>query len=178
MAIIAKESTREWTQVPEGLHQAVCCDVIDLGLVKTEWGEKPKVKLVFQIALFDDNGGELYNPDFTEVDRRFEVNRPFGLSLSEKSLLRPFLEAWRGRKFTKEELSGFDLENLIGANCQVQIIHNITDQGRTFSNIQAIVPLGRGMAKIHAQDYVRVKDRAKAQGDSGTQAHDDSDCPF
>ena len=178
MAIIAKESTRVWTQAPEGLHQAVCCDVVDLGLVKTEWGEKPKVRLVFQLALFAEDGVELYNPDFTEVDKRFEVNRPFGLSLSEKSLLRPFLESWRGRKFTKEELEGFDLEKLIGVNCQVQIIHNITDQGKTYANIQAVVPLGRGMAKIHAQDYVRVQDRAATHSEGTVAPHDDPDCPF
>src|SRR3989304_2084867 len=107
MTLIAKENRRNWTQAPEGLHQAVCVDVIDLGLVKTEWGEKPKVRLIFQIALFNDDESEQYNPDFTEGDRRFEVRRDFGLSLSEKSLLRPFLESWRGRKFTKEELEGF-----------------------------------------------------------------------
>jgi len=180
MAIMAKESTRVWTQAPEGLHQAVCCDVVDLGLVKTEWGEKPKVRVIFQLAIFDEDGAELYNPDITDADKRFEVRRDFGLSLAEKSLLRPFLESWRGRKFTREELDGFDLEKLIGINCQAQIIHNITEQGKTYANIQAAVPLGRGMAKIHAQDYTRVKDRAKVQTETGEHPHEGEDdvCPF
>lgn len=178
MSIIAKEHRREWTPVPEGLHHAVCCDVIDLGLVKTEWGEKPKVRLVFQVALMNDDGTEELNPDL-DPPRRFEVRRDFGLSLSEKSALRPFLESWRGRKFTKEELEGFDVEKLLGVNCQVQIIHNITEQGKTFANIQAAVPLGRGMAKVHAQDYVRQIDRVKAQEEGETASeYDDSECPF
>lgn len=178
MPIIAKESRREWTQPPEGLHQSVCVDVVDLGLVKTEWGEKPKVRLVFQLVLLDEDGTEELCPDF-DPPKRYEVRRDFGLSLSEKSALRPFLEAWRGRKFTKEELAGFDLEKLIGVNCQLQIIHNISEQGRVFANIQAAVPLGRGMAKVHAQDYVRQQDRPTATtGHGGHSEYDDSDCPF
>lgn len=156
MPIIAKETRKEWTQAPEGLWPAVCVDVVELGLVETAWGKKEKVRLVWQI--------EEQNPD---TKKPFEIRRDFGLSLSEKSHLRPFLEAWRGKKFLKEELDGFDLEKLLGANCQVQIIQNITEEGRIYANIQAVVPAGKGAPKLRAQDYVRVKDRAKDQGNSG-----------
>lgn len=179
MSIIAKANQREWTQPPEGLHQSVCADVVDLGLVKTEWGDKPKVRLIFQLGLFTEDGiTEQLNHD-SDPPKRFDVRRDFGLSLSEKSHLRPFLESWRGRKFTKEELDGFDLERLIGVNCQVQIIHNITDQGKTFANIQAAVPLGRGMLKMHvSESYVRVKDRAKEQGTAGGPGGEEEEVPF
>lgn len=178
MSIIAKENRREWTQPPEGLFQAVCADVVDLGLVKTEWGDKPKVRLLFQLGLFNEDGvTESLNHD-TDPPKRFEVRRDFGLSLSEKSALRPFLESWRGKKFTKDELDGFDLERLLGVNCQVQLIHNITEQGKTYANIQAAVPLGRGMLKMHVSEgYVRVKDRAKEQG-TGSEPGADEDVPF
>lgn len=179
MSIIAKENRREWTQPPEGLHQSVCCDVVDLGLVKTEWGDKPKVCLKFQLGLFNEDGvTEQLNHD-TDPPKRFEVRRDFGLSLSEKSALRPFLESWRGRKFTKIELEGFDLEKLVGVNCQLQIIHHITEQGKTYANIQAAVPLGRGMLKMHVSEgYVRVKDRAKEQGIAGEAGPDEEEVPF
>lgn len=177
MAIIAKEYQKHWTPAPEGLHQAVCCDVVDLGLVETEWGKKQKVRLIFQVALINDDGTEELNHD-TDPPRRFELRRDFGLLLSEKSSLRPFLESWRGRKFTKEELTGFDLEHLLGVNCQLQVIHHITEQGKTFANIQAAVPLSRNTPKIHAQDYVRQIDRAKVQGEGGPSEYDDNDVPF
>ena len=178
MSIIAKENRREWTQPPEGLHPGICVDVIDLGLVKTEWGDKEKIRLIWEVALFKEDGvTEQLNPDFDEP-KRFEVRRDFGLSLSEKSALRPFLESWRGRKFTPKELEGFDLEKLLAVNCQLQLIHNITEQGRIYSNVQAAVPLGRGMAKVHpANGYVRVKDRVKAQG-TGETAGEDEEVPF
>lgn len=178
MAIYAKENKREWSQPPEGLHQAVCSDIVDLGLVTTEWGEKNKVRLLFELGMFNEDGiTEQLNHD-TDPPRRFQVRRDFGLSLSEKSALRPFLEAWRGRRFSAAELEGFDLERLIGVNCQLQIIHHITEQGKTYANIQAAVPLGRGMLKMHVSEgYVRVKDRAKEQG-TGSEPGADEDVPF
>lgn len=163
MAIIAKETRKEWAQAPEGLWPAVCVDIIELGLVETAWGKKEKVRLVWQI--------EERNPD---TNKPFEIRRDFGLSLSEKSHLRPFLEAWRGKKFLKEELDGFDLERLIGVNCQIQIIQNLTEEGRIYSNVQAVVPYPKGIPRMRAVDYVRVKDRAKDQGNT-PEASDGSD---
>jgi hypothetical protein len=167
MAIIARDNRKEWTAAPEGLHQAVCIDVVDLGLVPTPWGDKSKVRIVWQLSEI--------NPD---TGKPFEVRRDFGLSLSEKAHLRGTLEAWRGRKFTKEELDGFDLERLIGANCQVQIIHNLSDEGRTYANVQAVVPPARNLPKLHPQDYVRVKDRAKVQGNGKEEANGSDEVPF
>jgi hypothetical protein len=125
------------------------------------------VRLVWQI--------EERNPD---TSKPFEIRRDFGLSLSEKSHLRPFLEAWRGKKFVKDELDGFDLEKLLGANCQIQIIQNLTEEGRIYSNVQAVVPMGRGATKLRPTDYVRQKDRAKEQGNTDEKMVQDDDVPF
>lgn len=169
MSLIARENKKEWTQAPEGLHHAVCCDVVDLGMVESPpWGKKHKARLLWQI--------EEINPD---TGKRFEIRADYGLSLSEKSRLRPTLEAWRGRKFTEDELEGFDLEILVGVNCQVQVIHNLTAKGKTYANVQAVVPAPKGIPKLAVQDYIRVKDRPAA----GTQseeapAHGNDDVPF
>lgn len=154
MAIIARAPESKFTPAPEGLHQAVCVDVHDLGLQKTAWGEKHKVLLVWQIDLVND-----------ETGKRFDIRQSYTLSLSEKANLRRDLECWRGRKFTEDELSGFDLEKLLGANCQLQIVHNIADEGKTYANVQAIVPFNAKLGpKLSPLEYVRMKDRAKAQG--------------
>lgn len=174
MAIIAREPESKYTPCPEGLYQAVCVDVVDLGLQSTPWGEKPKVRIVWQV--------EEVNP---ENDKRFEVRGLYTLSLSEKSNLRKHLEAWRGRKFSPDELRGFDVEKLLGANCQIQIIHNVTDDGKTYANVQAIVPHSPKVPKIAAQDFIRDKDRPKQQTTGGAQSNhgaghdgDDDDVPF
>lgn len=169
MAIMARAPESQFTPAPEGLHQAVCVDVHDMGLQKTPWGEKNKVLLVWQIDLLNEQNG-----------KRFDVRNFYTLSLSEKANLRRDLECWRGRKFTTEELAGFDLEKLLGANCQLQIVHNLGDEGKTYANVQAIVPYNSKLGpKLQPQDYVRLQDRAKAQGNGkSAAAMTDEDVPF
>jgi hypothetical protein len=91
----------------------------------------------------------------------------YTLSLHEKANLRRELETWRGKKFTAEEGEGFDLEKLLGANCQLQVIHNEKDDGTVYANVQAIVPAGRGLEKLSIPpDYVRAINRDKTSTDS------------
>lgn len=172
MPIIAKGTTgKDFIPAPEGLHQAVCVDVVDLGLVETKWGMKPKVRIVWQI-----------NEEEPGTGKRFVVMSTYTLSLSEKAILRHHLEAWRGRKFTQQELEGFDLEKLLGVNCQVQLVHNVAEGGRTYANVQAVVALAKHMPKIVPENFVRMKDRPKQQGTGNGQEEPeevmDDDIPF
>ena len=105
------------------------------------------------------------------------VLRRYRLSLHEKSNLRPMLEAWRGRKFNEEELTGFDLEKLVGVNCQVQVIHGIKSTGGTFAKVQAVVGPAKGTAKLAVRNYQRVIDRPKQQG-TGSHSDADESAPF
>jgi hypothetical protein len=114
----------------------------------------------------------------SDPQRPYMVMATFTNSLHEKSRLRPMLEAWRGRKFTNEELDGFDLEKLIGANCQVQVIHAITDKG-TYANIQAVVPKQKnGLVLRVTSDYIRVCDRDNKPQEDAFKGAQDEDIPF
>lgn len=154
MAILAKDTRKEFTPAPEGLHQAVCVDVVDLGMQDGQWGPKPKVRIVWQLDQAN-----------AETGKRFTVSQQYTLSLNEKATLRHHLEAWRGKKFSPQELQGFDLEKLLGVNGQVQVVHALSDDGRIWANVQAIVPLGKGMTKMRGEEYMRVKDRTNKPDD-------------
>jgi len=167
MPIIAREPESKFTPAPEGLHQAVCVDVIDLGLVETQWGQKLKVEIRWQLDVLNE-----------DTQKRFDIRARYTLSLSEKANLRKQLETWRGRKFSQEELQGFDLEKLIGVNCQLQVIHNLTDEGKTYANVQAIVPHNPRVPKIAPLDYVREKDRASQHGNGAATQPDADEVPF
>jgi hypothetical protein len=167
MAIMAREPESKFTPAPEGLHQAVCVDVVDLGLVETQWGQKPKVEIRWQLDVVNEDAG-----------KRFDIRARYTLSLSEKANLRKQLETWRGRKFSQEELQGFDLEKLIGVNCQLQVIHNLSDEGKTYANVQAIVPHNAKLPKIAPLDYVREQDRAKAHGNGPSAMPAEDEVPF
>lgn len=152
MAIMAsKGSGGNYKPCPTGSHAAVCCDVVDLGNVKTNFGGKEKtqhkVNLVWQVDERRDDG------------KPFLVFKRYTLSLHEKAALRKDLESWRGRAFTEEELEGFDLENLLGAPAMLSVVHN-AQGGNVYANVSAIMKLPRGMNPLTvAKDYVRVVDR-------------------
>lgn len=174
MAIIAKASGGgEFTLCPEGAHASTCVDVIDLGMVETEFnGEKKKqhkVRIVWQT-------GEI-NPD---NGKPFLAGKRYTNSLHEKATLRKDLESWRGRAFTKQELTGFDLENLLSAPALLNVIHEARS-GKTYDNVTTIMRLPRGMAAPEATDYVRKCDRtpeAPTNIDVETYAPNDDDVPF
>lgn len=171
MPIYATKKESEYTAAPEGLWAAVCCDVVDLGIQKTPFGEQVKIQIRWQLEEVDEKTG-----------KRFLIVQNYTPSLHEKSRLRPMLEAWRGRKFSREEEKQFDIEKLLGANCQLQIIHNIKDEGRVYANVQAVVPPARNAAKLRvSEDYIRVVNREKdsyGHSSNGNGASNEDYTPF
>ena len=140
----------DFIPAPEGLHYSVCCDVVDLGIIKTSWqGQeslKPCVRIYWQT--------EETMPD----GKPYLISKRYTNSSHKKGSLRQHSESWRGKAFTDEEFEDFDLERLIGACCQIQVTHNRQGDD-TYANIQAIVPAPKGMPKLPIRSYVRVKDR-------------------
>jgi hypothetical protein len=181
MAIIAKASG-DFKPAPEGVWPAVCVDVVDQGIVQPK---NPKYRPNHRIQL----RWVLQAEPPLEDGRPHMAVRGFGLSLGEKSNLRPFLEAWRGRSFTDEELEGFDVEKVIGVNCQLQILHR-RDNGKVYGNVVSIMPAAKGTKKLEIPaDYIRqhIRDeREKLEAEPDGPAYEDepgyeageSDIPF
>jgi hypothetical protein len=184
MPIIASASeTKNYLPAPEGVHHAVCCDVIDLGMVKSAFlddkgNEKwqHKINVVWQIEELRDDG------------KRFQLYKRYTLSLHEKAALRHDLESWRGKVFTSDELAGFDVEKLKGANCLVNVQHKKSPDGtRTYANVVSVMPLLKNMPKIAPLDYVRPEPATPSTGPSQAESEQpdtidreltDEDIPF
>lgn len=152
MPIYARKKEAEFSPAPEGLWPAVCVDVVDLGIKQTPFGPQEKIQIRWQLEEKDP-----------KTQKRYLIVQSYTPSLHEKSKLRPMLEAWRGRKFNKDEEREFDIEKLLGANCQLQIIHNIKNEGQVYANVQAVVPPAKSSVKLRPEDYIRVVDRAKQE---------------
>ena len=152
MPIIARGSTPR-TPAPAGVHQAVCVDVIDLGMVKSTYEGKESLKHKVNIRW------QIDEVDPEHEGRRFQVQKRYTLSLHEKAGLRKDLQSWRGKPFTAEEVKGFDVERLLGVNCQINVVHVTSSDGNVYGNVDAIMPLGKGMPKIEPLDYIREVDR-------------------
>ena len=141
MGLTAKTSGNgDFNIIPEGMHQAVCYGVYDLGTHYNErFGKNShKVLIMWEVPDVPIN--------INGVDLPSAISKRYTLSLHPKATLTKDLESWRGKSFSTDELNGFDLEKLLGVNCMLQIIHNVTERG-TYANIQTIVPLYPAMEK-------------------------------
>ena len=143
MPLVIKESETHFEPAPPGLHQAVCVDVVDLGIVDGKFGPKRKLKIIWQTKAKN------------RIGERFQIRASYTQSLSEGSNLRRDLESWRGRSFTPEERKAFDVEKLIGVNCQINVKHNVSKEGRTYANATAVLPAMKGGEKLVPENYQR-----------------------
>ena len=121
--------------IPEGIYDAVCVWVMDLGTQYSEVWKKSAKKLLLAWEIpavrIEINGEDL--PRL--------VSRRFTQSLHTKSSLRPFLEMWRGKGFSVRDLEGFDIQSLLGVPATIQILHNPNSDGsKTWANIASITP--------------------------------------
>ena len=133
----------------EGIWPGVCLDVIELGLMWSEFqGQRklvPKVKIVFETE------------DVGEDGKRCIVTKNFTASLHPKAKLAEFLGKWRGRPVVPGE--SIDLGRLIGACCTLVISHQKNLAGRTYASIDAISKPTKSVAASGAYDPVAMRQR-------------------
>lgn len=136
--MIVSSSGEGFKPIPEGTYVAVCIRVIDLGTQVSSFQGADKLQRKVLIAW-----------EVPEVQVEFDgqtgpalIMKRYTASLSDRANLRKDLEAWRGRRFTEDELKGFDLGALLGKGCQIQVLHSTDGQ---YANIQTIMALPKGM---------------------------------
>jgi hypothetical protein len=132
MSLTVKSSGNgDFEITPEGTYVGRCIKVIDMGTQTTtgQFGTKSQKKVMISWELLDD--------DIKMQDGRpFAASQFYKASLHEKAQLRKDLEAWRGKKFTEQELEGFDLNNVLGTYCMLQVVHSSDGQ---YANVNAIM---------------------------------------
>jgi hypothetical protein len=140
-------------KVPAGTHQARCYLMIMIGtLVSEVFGTKSTKMRI---------GWELCN-ELMENGKPLVIGRTYTYSLSKKSSLIADLESWRGKPFSDRERKGFNMGNLIGAPCLINVIHKDKRDGSgTYASVEAITPLPKGMtvAELIHEPIVSTYDR-------------------
>lgn len=131
------ETARTWTQPETGSWTGICIRVIDLGTQEKQFKGKTKMVRMSQIVweIPDQLDGE---------NKPLTISKSYTASLADKANLRKDLEGWRGRPFTEEELAGFEVSNIIGKPC---LLNLVTVQGQKGERVvvAGISPLPKGM---------------------------------
>lgn len=129
-------------------------DAIDLGDRVEEFTGKPK-KLVHKCALVFRTGEK--NEDTGDY---IDISREFTVSMGDLANLRKFLEQWRGRPYTPEQIgAGVPLHKMAGNYGLLTIAHKTSGNGRTYANITACVGVPKQMA-TGLPDYAKGYQRA------------------
>lgn len=127
-----------------GTYPAVCIGIVDLGEQYSELFKNysDKVLIIWEIP------SQTVTVDGEEKPRW--LSKDFSASLNEKSNLYKFLVPWRGKPFTEEELSaegdGFDLKEMLGQGCFLQVIVDENDDGTKRNKITTVIALPAGMS--------------------------------
>ena len=135
MAIMAESKGGDFVQAPVGSHAARCFQIIDLGHQRNEF--ENEVKIQHQVLV----SWELPNLDKLDDGSPMSISKFYTLSLHDKANLAKDLVSWRGRAFTDEEKSGFDITNLLGVQCMLSIVDK---NGK--SRVGSVVGVPQGMS--------------------------------
>jgi len=143
MSLIAEEGNKgtNFEPVAEGMHDAVCVWVVDIGEQYSQYYDKYQNKVIITWEI----PGETIEIDGVELPR--VISNTYTVSLGDKANLRKDLQSWRGKSFTQKELAGFDISNLRGVPAMLQVIHKV-DGDKTYANITSVLPLKKKIKPI------------------------------
>lgn len=126
---------------PAGMHLARCYRIIDLGTQKSEYMGVSKllhkIMLGWEIHGVNDDGSAIKMKD----GRPFAMFKNYTFSWAEKANLRADLQSWRGKPFTQEEMRRFDLKNVLGAWCMLNVIEKPGSDGKIYVNVAGVSPV-------------------------------------
>lgn len=140
MALRAKDEASPRELIPARSYFARVHAIIDLGVQESlKYAADHKVLFLFELHTRK-------GPALDKEGRPLVANREFALKFSKipgrtPAGLRLAVEALEGREIPEHEArEGVDLEQYLGRPCKVVIKHNTRD-GKTYDNLDAILPL-------------------------------------
>lgn len=166
--VVAKNSGGGFAAHPAGQFPMVCVDVVDLGRSIEQFKNEPP-REVPKIALVFVSGARQADEQKSLALVTVEMTNSSG----EKANLRKFIEDWRGKSYTPEQLAdGLPVTKLYGQVALVNVEHILTRKGRTFAKVRSLGPLPKELPtpdKGLVEEYTRPKfltDKKQAYADA------------
>lgn len=135
MSVFTPKATKggDFVKCPPGTHPAICMALIDLGTHKEVYKGKEnsqrKICMVFEVVEQGDDS-----------ETRHFMTKEFNVAASEKSNLRKFAEAWRGKPYAEGE--DIPLTKFIG----VAGLANVIEKG-SYTALATMTQLPKGMPR-------------------------------
>lgn len=141
--LISNES-KQRELIPAGNHIARCFQVIEIGTVREEFAGEPKFLKKVRIGWEVLDELRVFNKEIGQ--QPMMISREYTASMYEKATLHQHLVSWRGKQFSAEELKGFEVEDMIGTACLLNIIivQGKADPSRMYNSISSVSALPKG----------------------------------
>lgn len=141
MAIILQKKQIELP--PKGTFQARCYQMIQIGTIKEKF--KGQEKYLSKVRIGFELPTELRVFDINKGEQPIVISQEYTLSMSQKSKLKAMLESWRGETFSKDEMKGFDITEMIGEACLVTISYKESESGNIYAQVTGVTQPIKGM---------------------------------
>lgn len=134
-----KGTEKQKELVPQGAHVATLYSIVELGTMRGEYAGqetfKRKIRLTWELP------EEMR--EFDGEQKPMVVGKTFTASLFEMAKLRPIVVGMLG-SLSEEEEADFDIKNLLGRSCMLQISHEEFN-GRKYANVASCTQLPKSV---------------------------------
>ena len=137
MSLVAKSTAEDFERPKNGLVNAVCVFVEDIGTHKGSY--KGEETMRHQCVICFELAEKMTKGDY--AGKPFMLSKFYTVSLGKKANLSKDLESWFGKELPSEtRVNGFDLKTLIGRHCTLNIITKTKQDGSEYATIGGIMP--------------------------------------
>ena len=168
--IITEPKKKEYELAPEGMINAVCVDVIDVGqamgvdpdehgryLVPNEkYGPKARCKFVFELETEMEDGRRFIQ----QTDNPASLYKPEPGGSGQTSRMREHLDNW-GIELPEDKSKVDLMALLLGKQATLRIKHEPDNKGRIWANISTINPSNATLEPSGEYDPVAARNRIK-----------------
>ena len=144
---------------PIGTYVSVCRGVIGIGTHNTGFKDPETKEEIWQnqVVIMFELPTERIEIGGKDVPRGIN-SFPITISLGKKANLRKlWLDKWFGREMTdKEADEGYDLQDLLGLNCLLSVIHKPSkkDPTKIYANVGGVLPMVKGTPAFEPENEV------------------------
>jgi len=99
-----------------------------------------------------DDAEEHWEPITMSDGRLFSASKKYTASLNENAALFKDLKSWRGKPFSEQDLSGFELPKVLGVTAELEMIKQNKDSDRV--KVEGVYKPEGGMKKFATQNDI------------------------
>jgi len=138
-----KTEGKKFEPVPAGNHVARVYRIIQIGTITEQYQGEDKEMNKVMVGFELPNETKVFKEG--EEAQPYVISREYTFSMNEKANLRKMVEGLLGVVLTDEEAEAFDLTDILGKACLLNVVHKKSATGNVYALIQGASPIPKGM---------------------------------